>query len=57
MRRGKKLFGFLPSDDHYNDYMMAKRRKAFRRAGLLLSAAEQLLRHIFIAMSIARMIP
>jgi len=40
----------------YNDYMMAKRRKAFRRAALLLSAAAWLRRHLFIAMSIARMI-
>jgi len=36
--------------------MMAKRLKAFRRAALLLSAAAWLRRHIFIAMSIARMI-
>ena len=36
--------------------MMAKRRKAFRRAASLLSAAAGLLRHIFIAMSIARMV-
>jgi len=36
--------------------MMAKRRKAFHRAALLLSAAAWLRRHIFIAMSIARMI-
>ena len=41
---------------HYNDYMMAKRRKAFRRAASRLSAAALLLRHIIIAMSIARMI-
>jgi len=37
--------------------MMAKRRKAFRRAALLLSAAARLRRYVFIAMSIARMIP
>jgi hypothetical protein len=36
--------------------MMAKRRKAFHRAALLLSAAVWLRRHIFIAISIARMI-
>jgi len=36
--------------------MMAKRRKAFRRAVLRLSAAVWLRRHIFIAMIIARMI-
>jgi len=41
---------------YYNDYMMAKRRKAFRRAALRLSAAAWQRRHIFIAMSIARMI-
>jgi hypothetical protein len=35
---------------------MAKRRRAFRRAALLLSAAVWLLRRIFIAMNIARMI-
>ena len=35
---------------------MAKRRKAFRRAALLLSAAIWMRRQIFIAMSIARMI-
>jgi hypothetical protein len=35
---------------------MAKRRRAFRRAALLLSAAGWLLRRIFIAMNIARMI-
>ena len=40
---------------HYNYYMMAKRRKAFRRAALRLSAAAWR-RHIFIAMSIAQMI-
>ena len=40
----------------YNEYLMAKRRKAFRRAALQLSAAAKLLRQIFIAMSIARMI-
>ena len=40
----------------YNDYLMAKRRKAFRRAALLLSAAIWMRRQIFIAMSIARMI-
>ena len=40
----------------HNDYLMAKRHKAFHRAALLLSAAEQLLRQIFIAMNIARMI-
>jgi len=36
--------------------MLAKRRKAFRRAALRLSAAVWLRRHIFIAMTIARMI-
>jgi len=36
--------------------MLAKRRKAFRRAVLRLSAAAWLRRHIFIAMTIARMI-
>jgi len=36
--------------------MMAERRKAFRRAALRLSAAAWLRRHVFIAMSIARMI-
>ena len=35
---------------------MAKRRKAVRRAALLLRAAAELQRHIFIAMSIARII-
>ena len=40
----------------YNDYLKAKRHKAFRRAALLLSAAIWLRRQIFIAMSIARMI-
>ena len=50
----ENLPGF--SHPHYNDYMIAKRRKAFRRAALLLSAAVMLLRQIFIAMSIARMI-
>ena len=40
----------------YNDYMMAKRQKAFRRAALLLSKTAMLFCHIFIAMSIARMI-
>jgi len=32
---------------------MANRRKAFRRAALLISAAAWLQRHIFIAMNIA----
>jgi len=36
--------------------MMAKRRKAFRRAALRLSAAAWRRRHVFIAMIIARMI-
>ena len=40
----------------YNDYFMAKRRKAFRRAALQLSAVALLQRQIVIAMSIARMI-
>jgi len=40
----------------YNDYMMANRHKAFRRAALLLSRTAKLLCHIFIAMSIAQMI-
>ena len=44
---------FDPSD---NDCLMAKRQKAFRRAALLLSAAVWLLRRIFIAMSIGRML-
>ena len=44
---------FNPSD---NDYLMAKRQKAFRRAALLLSTAAYLLCRIFIAMSIVRMI-
>ena len=40
----------------YNDYMIAKRRKAFRRAALRLSKTAWLFCHIFIAMSIGRMI-
>ncbi len=40
----------------YNDYLWAKRRKAFRRAAPRLSAAAWLQRHIVIAMRIARMI-
>jgi hypothetical protein len=36
--------------------MMAKRRKAFRRAALLLSITALLLCHVFVAMSIAQMI-
>ncbi len=47
------VFAFKPC---YNDYMMAKRRKTFRRAALQLRAVAMLQRHIFIAMSIARMI-
>jgi hypothetical protein len=42
--------------ENNNEHMMAKRCKAFRQATLLLSAAARLQRHIFIAMSIARMI-
>ena len=42
--------------DHYNDYMMAKSRKAFRRAALRRSKTALLFCHIFIAMSIGRMI-
>ena len=40
----------------YNDYIMAIRRKTFRGAALQLRAAAMLQRHIFLAMSIARMI-
>jgi hypothetical protein len=54
-RRGVKSIEF-PPDACYNDYLMAKRRRAFRRAALLLSAAVWLLRRIFIARSIGRML-
>ncbi|MBR3294604.1 MAG: hypothetical protein IKI69_09335, partial [Oscillospiraceae bacterium] len=40
----------------YNDYMMAKSEKAFRRAALLRSKTALLFCHILIAMSIGRMI-
>jgi hypothetical protein len=41
---------------NYNDYMMAKSQKAFRRAALRRSKTARLFCHIFIAMSIGRMI-
>ena len=52
---GKKSseFFLLP---WYNDYMMAKRRKAFRRTALRCSKTATLFCHVFIAMSIGRMI-
>ena len=40
----------------YNDYMMAKSKKAFRRAALPRSKTAWLFCHILIAMSIGRMI-
>ena len=40
----------------YNDYMMAKSHKAFRRAALRRSKTAGLFCHILIAMSIGRMI-
>jgi hypothetical protein len=40
----------------HNDYMMAKRRKAFRRTALRCSKTATLFCHVFIAMSIGRMI-
>ena len=41
---------------YHNDYMMAKRRKALRRAALRLGKTAWQFCHIFIAMSIAQMI-
>jgi hypothetical protein len=40
----------------YNEYRMAKSQEAFRRAALRRSKTAQLFCHIFIAMSIGRMI-
>jgi hypothetical protein len=40
----------------YNDYLMAKSHKAFRRAALRRSKTAGLFCHILIAMSIGRMI-
>jgi hypothetical protein len=40
----------------YNEYMMAKSQSAFRRAALRRSKTAPLFCHIFIAMSIGRMI-
>ena len=42
--------------DSYNDYMMAKSRKAFRRAALRRSKTARLFCHILLAMNIAQMI-
>ena len=53
MERIKRL---SPACEADNDCLLAKRRKAFRRAASRLSAAAWLQRHIVIAMSIARMI-
>jgi len=44
------------TNERYNDYMMAKSQKAFRRAALRRSKTARLFCHIFIAMSIRRMI-
>jgi hypothetical protein len=40
----------------YNDYMMAKSKKAFRRAALLRSKTAWLFCHILITISIGQMI-
>jgi hypothetical protein len=47
---------FFAGNLWYNDNPMAKRWKSFRRAAMRLSAADELLRRIVIAMGIARMI-
>ncbi len=44
----------IDKDD--NDYMMAKSRKAFRRAALRRSKTARLFCHILLAMNIAQMI-
>jgi hypothetical protein len=46
---------FFPQCIRYNDYMMTKSQKAFRRAALRRSKTAWLFCHIFIAMSIGRM--
>ena len=40
----------------YNDYMLAKCRRAFRRAALRLSKTARLFCHMFIAMIVGQMI-
>jgi hypothetical protein len=49
------IFDFFYCSD-YNDYMMAKSRKAFRRAALRRSKTARLFCHILLAMNIAQMI-
>ena len=51
-----EVFFFTNFPPRYNDYMMAKRRKAFRRTALRCSKTATLFCHVFIAMSIGRMI-
>ncbi|MBR3473708.1 MAG: hypothetical protein IKH34_01420 [Oscillospiraceae bacterium] len=49
-------FSLLTGPDRHNDYMTAKSQKAFRRAALRRSKTARLFCHIFIAMSIRRMV-
>ena len=55
MIRAVSATGFFAASV-YNDYMMAKSEKAFRRAALLRSKTAGLFCHILIAMSVGRMI-